>query len=55
MGDGIRIRKSWAHEKASLSSKYPAMHQSRLHQPRQPKAAVTVGARRLGIEHFRID
>jgi hypothetical protein len=50
MGDGTRIRKSWAHEKASLSSKYPAMHQSR-----QPKAAVTVGARRLGIEHFRID
>src|SRR5450631_4462101 len=28
MGNGTRIRKSWEHEKASWSLKYPAMHQS---------------------------
>ena len=35
MGDGTRIRKSWEHEKASLSLKYPTMHQSQLKQVAQ--------------------
>jgi hypothetical protein len=48
MGDGTRIRKSWAHENASLSSKYPAMHQS----PGQPLASFRylVHLRRLAGE-----